>query len=426
MMSIILKRNRSHKSSEKRKKYFIFVIPLLLCSIFCFAPYFSQTSGIIPLLSILVVIMMILVSDHTVFQNRILVPILIFSSIDVFYMLIGMSFGFGNSLARMTFFLVIFIGLFFSNKVYKSLSVVVFHMVSFIVLVNILDNIRLCIMYPGASSDVIRTASLLNTNVGGTYFSVVSLLFYNICFFVALNIKNTALRVCYIGGAVAAVIYILFFGMRGSVAVFLLISTFGALYFKFSQMGTFFKISAVVVFLMILISILTNENLFFDFLYSVVPEGRMVRRIQDLQQVSQSGFEDDSLSGRWGLYKVSINTWTDSFTNFVFGIGEDHRIARSLGYENALVGGHSEMLDLLPRWGVVGFALVTTILVRAYRLIINFFADNKIRKQAAIVYFSFILCCMFKAVFFSSIAFLVFFMLPLSSVIINNQNKGLK
>ena len=152
---------------------------------------------------------------------------------------------------------------------------------------------------------------------------------------------------------------------------------------------------------------------FFNFLYNITPESRLFNKIRDIQTAMTYGVDEDSFSNRWGLYMLSLKTWLESPSSFLFGIGEDKTIVEKTGYTlgGALkIGGHSDFLDAFAKWGLLGSSFIIWYMVMAFRYICLQFRDREIRKQVRVILLTFFLCFTFKSVQCTDIALLVFFL----------------
>ena len=404
------------------KKPQLLIAYFLICCVICFSPYFANQSRMIPCLFILLCFGLVLISSRKI-KNNALIPFILFVILDFFYQFVGLSVGVPNSICRMAFFSVLFIFTSLNNSIDIKESKRLFFIVFVIVLANVISNIWLGIKYPAVSLLVISGAEFKDMNVGGTWFSVVVLLFLNICALMALNLNKLFQRLLFWGGAFLSFVYLIFYGMRGSVVLFMLISLFFLLFYKYTRISPIIRYLAVILFVLVVLQVSLNSDAFFDFLYKITPEGRLQGKIRGIQSAADYGVDEDSFSNRWGLYMLSLHTWMDNPQSFLFGIGEDKTVAAKFGYDYSglKIGGHSDFLDAFAKWGVLGVSFILWYIVVAFKYIMNQFNDREIRKQVRVILLTFFLCFTFKVVLYTDIALLVFFLLPLSAKILNNK-----
>lgn len=395
-----------------------FIWILILYSILSITPIADQLVS--PVLLPLIFGLMLLFVVHReriIFSKGVSLFIILFFILDLLYHILGISERIGNAITRFLFFGAIIIYLYLKDNFIEKEKKMVFFTLLFIIVINIVDNIRLNAMYPLASILAIKQGeSYRGLNIGTTMFNTMSLLFYVVCFFMLINTKKIRDRLIYASMCVAAFIYIFYYGMRGSVVTILFIITLLMLLVRFVG-----KYKILWLLVPLLIVPIANPNFIFDLVSGILPEGRLVDRLDDIQNVTQEGVDDASLSGRVYFYKVSLETWSGNLSNFLFGIGEHRASAMALGNDVVGVGGHSEFIDILARWGAVGAIVVIVIFVKYYWILIAQTNDKQLRNQARILYLALLLCGFFKSIFSSYIGIVSFILMPLAVWMIDNE-----
>lgn len=405
--------------NNRKKNHKLFIGLFVLFSVIAFTPLLGQELPpvVLPviLLSLLVLIFR---QERSLISNRITIIVFLFFAIDVFYHLIGISERIGNAITRFICFMTIVLFLFINDNLGVKEKKFIFYSVLIIVAVNVIDNIRLNILYPMASILAIRYGeSFKGLNIGTTMFNTMSLLFYVVCLFMLLNTKKIWGRVIYMAFSAVSVAYMLFFGMRGSIVTIMFVITLLMFIAKYVS-----KYKVLWLLLPLLIIPIANPNFVFDIVANIIPEGRLESRLDDLQNVADEGISDGSFSGRVRLYNVSLNTYTDNLMNFMFGIGEHKATAFEDGNASTGVGGHSEFIDVLARWGTIGAILIFLIYYFAYKILITQSHSIYLKNQIKVMYFALILCGVFKTIFSTYIGIVGFILMPMSVWMLENEN----
>lgn len=81
--------------------------------------------------------------------------------------------------------------------------------------------------------------------------------------------------------------------------------------------------------------------------------------------INANSLDESSFTARLFVENVSLNTWLASPVNFLFGKGFD----AGFWFESG-IGHHSEVIDILPRYGLLGF-LITAYIFKQYYIIIS-------------------------------------------------------
>ena len=176
--------------------------------------------------------------------------------------------------------------------------------------------------------------------------------------------------------------------------------------------------------IVLVVALIVSPSIILNFLADISPNERLANRMYDMQRTYNEGISDDSFSGRFGLEILSLRTWLQNPLTFLFGIG-DHRVSDFgiQGFFMTGIGGHSEIIDSLARFGVVGFSIMATLFYRMSTFLVSLFDNPNVKKQVRIIIVIFILAALTKAVLFLIIGIVFFILFPLSSLIINKQNK---
>lgn len=288
---------------------------------------------------------------------------------------------------------------------------------------NILDNIRLSILYPGINAvnrEYLDEDLLTGLNLGGTTFYTFSLLFFNVCFFVFLNCKEKIVKNLALVVAIVSSIYIMFFCFKASVVVYFLFSLV-LQYFAFKTKHASILIFALVFFALIAFFMLfVFQDEIVDFIISVSPNKRLTTRLVTLVDSENEEANTGTVTGRSNLYLLSIETWLSNLLNFFYGIG-DHRAAH--GAKATGIGQHADLLDSLARYGLIGLVTLIHIFRYSVRYLISLF-DKKYKLQLVTILFILFMCGLTKGIFASGVGCAIFLLLPLCRGFVNeNRNK---
>jgi hypothetical protein len=305
----------------------------------------------------------------------------------------------------------------------------VFWLIVLVVLVNIADNIRLCILHPSLMVMVNRdmnVTEMMGTmiNIGGSPFYNGIFFFFTVCFFCFLNNKQKKIKYILLGCILLSVVFVVGFCLKASVILYTCLSAFLLFYAKISRtthIWIFFcKIFVPVFLLLLFVSIFSD--LIIEWIRNSFASDRLVQRlIYIIDSENSDSQASGTVNARERLWLLSIQTWLDNPINFVFGIG-DHRANWAAG-QTAVetgVGQHSDLFDSLARYGLIGIFLLTVILKESFKYLMSLF-KRKYHLQLIVVILLFLLFGFTKGVFKPDIACCLFILLPLSSRILKNK-----
>lgn len=293
-----------------------------------------------------------------------------------------------------------------------------FYIIMIIALANIVDNIYIGILYPSLINTQMSfdEGELAAINWGSSSFYVFTLFFFNVCYFVFLNTKVKIEKIIMFVAIGITMIYIIGFCGKGSVVLFMLLSLIFQYYAKRTKNTRAFisVLITLVVLYLIIIGLFREEIVNLVIYYS--PNERVATRLIGLIDENNEYANLSSLERREELYLLSIKTWLANVRNFFLGIG-DHRAINML--ETIGIGQHSDFLDNLARYGLLGAIVLFFILKKMFSFILSLF-DSNYKFQVLVVIGVFVLCGFTKKVFSPDQATL-FILLPLSSVFVNES-----
>lgn len=352
--------------------------------------------------------------------RRITIGLIGFISLILLYWWTGYSdASSGNYFYQITFFVSIAGAIYCFQKMPRWLILVIYFAILAMMSIHLIRDIFIGNIYQGYSMEEL---SDFGSSVILTSFSTTTMFVLCICLLVFLNVNHMVIRWIHLVVIALAFYYIVFCGQRGSVVVLMMISVFLLLYEKFNKSNLKSK-RIIIIALVVAILMIFSDNVI-DFLISISPNDRLTDRFIDMKGTLQQGASDDSFSGRLSLEIISIRSWLRDIVSFFFGIG-DHRNEDFSGIQGFImsgIGGHSELIDSLARYGIIGFSLLAYLYVNICKYILSLFQDEKEKNQVRAIVFVSILTSLTKTVFYPEIGICLFLLLPFSSVIINKKN----
>lgn len=412
----------TNKNNKKRAGLFIVLLALYTYS--CVFRGLPEVVGkAIQMATVIILLFMALsVLPNTGNISKIKKSVFLFSFLVLSYKIIGYSSsGWGVMVMQISFFAAIFATIFCVEIMGTKHIIILYYVLVGMVSIALLQDVVLnrTYNYEMLFSNF-NELEEMGSNIGWTSFSTMTLFLYCICLLILLNNPKKSVKIFHAVIAALSLYYCIFCSMRGTVVLLLVLATALLLYVKYSRKNFFFRILGVVVIVLLVGVWLFIPDAIFDVLIEYSPNERLAQRAIDMQKTYEVGLSESSFSGRMGLEIMSIRSWLRSPLTFLFGIG-DHRISDFgvQGFVITGIGGHSELIDSLARFGLVGFSIISVALYYISIYIINLFDDMMVRKEVRIIVVIFVLAALTKAVLFSIIGIVFLLLFPLSSIIIN-------
>lgn len=410
-MKQLLKKHPSH----------LFYIALIMYVILGYTPILN--SGLFFILVVLTSSAAIMsdFGSKTYQHNSTLVGcICLYLSICVVYKVLGIStFSYGLLILHVLFFMSILLMLIIPSKLSAEKWTLIVKIVLLIICINIIDNIRLCLLYPEIA-DVVNRGLIdeeiagERINIGGSKWYNAVFFFFTVSFFAYLNCKNKTFKYLMLGCSGLAALFIFGFCLKASVIVFTFFSAIVLYFAKRSNGKTYFWILASLAGVALLLINLFSDEII-AFLSSSVSSERLASRLISLLDTESMEAEAGvgTMSARGALWMVSIDTWTDNVANFIFGIGAHHD-NRDLGITNQSVGigNHSDFFDTPAKYGIIGLILIFNILRLGFKRILSIY-EKKYHLQLYVIFALFVLFGFTKGVFTPGIGCAIFLFLPL-------------
>lgn len=357
---------------------------------------------------------------------KILLLSFIILSITVSYKLIGYSTAkIGTCMRYFGFFAAIPLGWYFvKNGSYKQKRLLLL-LYSLIIVVSVVSNIIVTIplvnMGMGSEeiNDAAKTMNLPNfgdTSFTGYVFLCCIFYFVIICYEKKLINRIVALIIMGVCSY-----FTIICGMRGTTTILLMIGVLLVFVTKFLDR---WKVSNdVIVFALILIALVVYINLesIVELLVQISPSERLANRFNDLLYTSRHGVGEDSFTGRGELFKISINSFFRSPITILFGIGEP---LIEDDFVKAGVSGHSDILDIIAKLGIVG----CFFLFRCFQLYYSYM--KKLYKRTiysnihVYVFWMVLIYGFLKTIFWENFAIVTFIMFPLLFDILISESRS--
>lgn len=201
---------------------------------------------------------------------------------------------------------------------------------------------------------------------GGTNFVTASTLYGMLCFTLFYSLKSKS-RYIFLGLTIATLYYILNIQTRATGLIVLVLFIFAMLILKG---GSSVKPGRVLALVLASIVFLLALRPLVEFLIALeIPYfSRKFTSILNIltgtSSLSTSTIGESSFATRIVVAGVSLDTWLSNPLIFLFGKGYDSGFWNVSG-----IGQHSELIDLFPKFGIVGFTYVTVIFIRYYKML---------------------------------------------------------
>lgn len=364
----------------------IFACFFVIFEICCFTPYLQwQLSniwlGILFVIVVLILVAMNIFSVHNV--SRLFIVTCLWSVQILVYWVIGLS---GCSLEKAIYHimtLLLLVVLAEMNKLTPTLKKIIMISSVIILFLNIVDNIRLNIIYPNASEwlNFSWGTQYKSMNVGGSVFTIVAAFMGIMCCYNIL-LKGTN-KLAWIVYYVMCLAYVIITGRAISLMA-IVVGSVLMIYISFLEkiQGNQRLAITLILLLACLVFVILFAPACLDFIANHINSERISVRFEELADMlrlsaSTSQYSDVSSGvSRLQLYQMSINTFLSSPRNFFIGIGEQISDVPTL---NGLgISGHSAIFDVLPEYGVLGLCFVFCIFKELYK---TFFKTNTNKKD---------------------------------------------
>ena len=334
----------------------------------------------------------------------------------------------GNYYSRTLFWFSIIIFLFQSSYASINVKKRIARCIFIIYVVNLIDNMRLLMIYPTASADINFSwgVQYINMNVGTSMFVALTLIMFCISFSMAIKSKHTIGKAKLLWWLISGIeLLYIFMSGRVTMLIFAVIAILFSIIAEkqFSQkQKILIYISGIIIVPIVLLFILPN---LLEQIIRISQSDHLNERLKDLSnllrgQADISPYDGSSFYTRINLYIISISTFFSSVKSFLIGVGyrifESYYISLQTG-----VGGHSEFFDLLAEYGIIGFLFVFNIFRKAINTIINEIKKYTNHNNIKYVMLIYIFYSFFNNSFSPEIGVALFVLLPYSNYLIKQK-----
>lgn len=305
-------------------------------------------------------------------NGKVILGILLWQMLEFFYKFIGVSTAeYGNYMIGLFSYMLVIVGLYINEEYsIKQKRLLVIFIVA-LVLFNVIDNIRLNDLYQGATNDIYQewASYLLLLNVAETGFYGANMMMIGGLLIYLSYASHYFERILIIVSIVVSLYFCFFISPRATSCAFIIIE-FIYIFFKRKQALRRYWIGGLLLLPVICVFILPYTSSFSD---DTMGDGfsRIIERVTSVNDAVHGNKDDESSFGaRVNFTTMSINTFLDSPSNFLFGVG--HHLDEN-GWRYG-IGQHTRYADVLANYGILGgFSLLylTVLLYRRYRSIMH-------------------------------------------------------
>lgn len=407
----------------------IFGLLLFFTAIYCFTPIIKSSAILLFLEGCFTAFVLSHLGDSCYRVNsRIVFFVFLYFFICILYKFFGVSsVAPGALVIHLFFFVSILLMLLLPKLIYTKQHHELIWAIVIIMLINIIDNIYLCIKYPEVALAVNRDFEFekLNINIGASGFYSAVCFFFIISFFGYLNCREKKIRYLLLCGVTVSAVFIFGFCLKASVLVYTFFSAFFLFFARKAKNLHWFILRVAIPTLIVYMFISYYSEIIIDLIYKTFPSERLAQRLIYLIDPNNAEVRgaEVTVEARENLWKLSLNTWTANLANFVFGVG-DHRVNQYLGQSVSQIGIglHSDFFDSLARYGLIGLVLLFQIFILSFRYLLELF-DKEYRVQLFVIFLIFVLFGFTKGVFRPDIGLVLFIFLPMMAKVINNEQK---
>jgi len=398
----------------------LFAFVVLLLGAASLLPYMANNIiRIVQIGSTIIFFTYLLFSGKSLYAKEITYGLIGFYSLILLYWWTGYSdASIGNYFYQITFFIPIAATYYCAKKMPHKLNVTIIIALLIMMSVHLIRDISIWRMYGDLTFLELQE---LGSSVISTSFSTTSLIVLSVSLFVLLNTKELIIKLLNACIIVLAFYFIVFCGQRGSVVILMFFSVVFIIYERFYHKSSKNNSSRLVALIVGFLVIVIFGDELLALLIRLSPSERLADRFMDLQDTYNNGVSDESFSGRLSLEIMSLQTWLSDIVSFFFGIG-DHRNEMNTGLQGFVssgIGGHSELIDSLARYGIVGFGMIIYLFKYIWKFILSLFEDTVQKNQVRSILILSVLISLTKGFFFPEIGISLLLLLPLSSVLLN-------
>lgn len=290
-----------------------------------------------------------------------------------------------------------------------------FHVISLLIALNIADSIRISIMYPlevafQNLAEELELQGISKLNIGGSMFVNMTVLYLHIMLIAIYNSKSRKEKYLFGFYIFLTLWFIVMCSFKASVVVLAIVSLI-IQYIAHRSHGNFLKSIVLATIVFFFLRLFADDII--DMLVSLSGSDRLASRLSifSSDSVVDSTAGEATMDARSHLWFVSIESWFKTPFSFLFGIG-DHFHGDFINTTASGIGNHSDLLDVLGRYGLIGGFLLYKLLHSYYRYCISTF-NFRLKNEIVGFFILLLLMGLTKKIISGEQAITVFMLLPL-------------
>ena len=414
------------KTSSIRFLYLLNMFPIIGMMVYYYTRYIEGTySFVIPLglTSLWIVLSVMTGKVKGLLLNKVSVWWIVYLFLYVIMVIIGFSSTNLNFvISNLPKYLIPAMGYFVLknyNRKEKTIIIVSFLLVFF---VNLGYNIILGFIYPNIFEELASTEESINfsilMNIANTFFVEICYLLIGALAMTMLVVKEKGWIFFSILLIVPIAYYMLFQNTRGTAILLLMVELVGLFlaFFEPSRQANrraYYIFSIVSIILLVFIVFIPLMSWVMEHLQSE----RLAERLNDLVDFKQSGgdlndVKEGSFTARIQLAQTSLNTFLSGPINILIGIG-DHTQALGGDLVKSGIGNHSEFVDVLARFGLIGAFIFWNIMRRYYQMLKSLSYRREVLKYVSVIFWIIVISGILNLLFVPTMLFFLYIALPL-------------
>ena len=293
-----------------------------------------------------------------------------------------------------------------SDRQKVFLLIVVFLTVGY----TLVDNVRLFLRYGAVQYVSLFQRERFTSNSINTQFTTALMLFSGVLLSCYLNITHKLLKFG------SFMLFLFFTAFNVIIAQRVTNVALSVLMISLLLLFNSKRSGGRVVLLLFVIAVLffamMNIDAVLNYLEQITSSVRIAKRINQIRVYLQSGELSEaggSLNTRYNLIMQSLKTWSSSFENVVFGVG-DHRL------NNNLIGNHSHFIDELARYGLVGMIVIIPMMISVIRQVketAGITHSVRLKRHLSVILSVFIVRGFLGGIFEATIGIQLFIVIPI-------------
>lgn len=296
-----------------------------------------------------------------------------------------------------------------------------FHFISLVIAINVADSIRIVhevglenIVYQNLAEEMGEEGVV---NLGGNLFVNMIVFYSSVMFFSFLKAEHMHEKLIFLLYFGISAYFIIVCSLKASALVLLLLAII-LLYIANRSKNNFGKV--ILISLIIAALLFVFRDTIINALISLIGSDRIAYRLEIFTSVSSLD-ESTTLTSREDLWMVSINSWLKNPITFLFGIGDHNWV--DWGSEVASgVGNHSDLLDVLARYGLFGAVVFYLSIILYYKYLQKYF--GYLFKWEILSFFILVfLMALTKRIISGESAIILFILFPLSLIYFSKEKK---